>query len=446
MESFSSFSLPEFLDKTLKKIGLKQPTPVQAATIPHIMAGRNVVAQSPTGSGKTASFALPMISELSRDPFGIFAVVLSPTRELAEQIAEQFKMFGSGMQISVCQVYGGLPFAPQAASIEKNPHVLIATPGRLLEHLKSSTRFSLQYLRFLVLDEVDRLFNEGFWGDVERIVSYLPSDRQTLLFSATMKAAIPLEKVLTKPESHLVRKPIQETGSGHLSEDGFTYFWRPSQGEMPKIEHLMMPVPAHMREVFLIVLLEDIQKQNEFSQVLVFTNHCETAETVTLILRKLKFKTAMLHSKMEQDDRFQALKDFRAARQKILVATDVAARGLDIPFVDVVIHFNPPPDATIYVHRSGRTGRAGRSGKSILFINSQKDAKIVEQVEKEIGHELGVFEIDEKETIGRIKEIMNAKRDAKMIMSENGFGEREKRLQSIQEARDSIAVQEDDHA
>ena len=338
----------------------------------------------------------------------------------------------------MCQVYGGLSFHAQASAIEKNPHILIATPGRLLEHFKSSTIVSVEYLRFLVLDEVDRLFNEGFWGDIEQIVTYLPKKRQTLLFSATLSESIPLEKVLSDPRTHLVRKQIPETGLGHVSDDGLTYYWKPSDSERPKIEHLMTPVPAHVREVFLIILIEDIQKQNEFSQILVFTSHCETTETVTLILRKFKFKTAMLHSKMEQDDRFQALTDFRAGRQKILVATDLAARGLDVPFVDVVIHFNPPPSATIYVHRAGRTGRAGRSGRSILFINRESDSKIVAEIEQKIGQQFGVLEIDEKETMGKMKEVMNAKRDAKMTMYDNHFGEREKRLQNIKDARESM--------
>jgi superfamily II DNA/RNA helicase len=208
---------------------------------------------------------------------------------------------------------------------------------------------------------------------------------------------------------------------------------------MPKIAHFLTPVPAHVREVFLIIMLEEIMNSSEFAQVLIFTKRCDTTETLALILRKLKFKTAMLHSKMEQDERLKAVVDFKAARQRVLVATDVAARGLDIPFVDHVIHFNAPPSATIYVHRAGRTGRAGRSGRSVLFVNRAKDAEIVDEIEALLGQQFEVLEVDERQTTGKMKDVLTAKKDAKMAMFDNQFGERDKKLQSIRAAKVELA-------
>ena len=440
-QSFSDLKLPEFILRTCKQIGLNVPTPVQSATIPQILSGKNVVAISPTGSGKTAAFALPIISKLSEDPFGIFCLTLSPTRELGEQIRDQFKIFGTGMAIEVAEAFGGLSYNEQALIIEKKPHVLVATPGRLLSHLKNSTDVSFKYLKFLVLDEVDRLYNQGFWKDIEQILQYLPSDRQTLLYSATMNENIPLDLVLSKPEA-IQKCPFQVNENQYLSKDGLTFFWKPNADQAPKIHHFKALVPANIREVYLIIILEEIMKINEYSQVLVFTSHCETAQELGLILRKMSFKTAIIHSKIEQDDRFKAIKDFKAGSQRILVATDVAARGLDIPFVDDVIHYNPPATATIYVHRAGRTGRAGREGRSILFISGEKDGKIVGEIEKELGHELELMKINEKETIGKIKTVLTAKRDANMNMFENNFGEREKRIREIREIQELFTNEE----
>lgn len=435
--TFQALQLPKFIVQTCKKIGLNEPTPVQAATIPQILSGKNIVAISPTGSGKTAAFALPIISKLSEDPYGIFCLVLSPTRELGEQIRDQFRLFGSSIGITVSEAFGGLSYNEQALVIEKKPHILVATPGRLLSHLKNSTDVSFKFLKFLVLDEVDRLYNQGFWKDIEQILQFLPEDRQTLLYSATMNNKISLDSILTSPKT--VKKcPFETNEFQWLSEDGKTFFWKPSSDQAPKIHHFKAIVPSYIREVYLIIILEEIIKRNQYSQVLVFTSHCETAQELGLILRKMGFKTAIIHSKMEQDDRFKSIKDFKSGTQKILVATDVAARGLDIPFVDDVIHFNPPANATIYVHRAGRTGRAGREGRSILFINGKTDTKIVGEIENEIGHEMETMEINEKETIGKMKTVLTAKRDANMTMFENNFGEREKRIQEIREIQEKF--------
>lgn len=439
--SFESFKLPEFLLRTLKKLHIEAPTPVQQATIPQILSGHNIVALSPTGSGKTAAFVLPVVTTLSKDPYGIYCLALSPTRELAEQISQQFKAFGGGMQISVTNVYGGTDFSKQANAIEKNPHIIVATPGRLLQHLEGTTKFAFDELRYLILDEVDRMFNEGFWQDVEKILQYIPQSRQTLLYTATLRDEIPIAKALTEPPSS-TPMPFSNLGNCRYSDDKNTFYWTPTDDIVPQIEHQMIPVPPDVREIYLVVLLEEIVKENELSQVIVFVNKCETCELVTLILRQLSYKAAMLHSEMKQDERLKSLDDFRAGRQRILVATDIAARGLDIIFVDIVIHYNLPTSHIIYEHRSGRTARqAGRTGRSILFIsgNLNYESKLVTEIENKIGHPMEILKIEEKKTIEKMKTVLNARQHASMDMHKTNFGEATKQLKAIKEAQKELS-------
>jgi len=434
-QTFNKMGLAETVVSSCKTLGLNSPTSVQTACIPYILNGYNVIAQSPTGSGKTAAFALPIISDLSKDPYGVFCLVISPTRELAEQIAQQFRVFGKGLRIDVCPVLGGMDYNSQARALENNPHIVVTTPGRILHHLKMITRVTFENMKYLVLDEVDRLFKDGFWPEIEQILTFLPANRQNLLFSATLKEDIPFDAVLTKPLAY--KKIIDGTQDGvHFFSNEYTYNWRPAEENVPKIKHLKVRVSNDIREIYLIILIERLMRKNDYNQVVVFANTCEITETITLILRHFSFKTAVLHSKMEQSDRLSSIHDFKAGTQRILVATDVAARGLDIPFVDTVVHFNPPTTSTTYVHRAGRTGRAGREGESIIFYSSS-DKDIMQAIELQIETQMEEMEIEKKETIVKLKEVLWAKRDAKVTMKKNMFGERDeflKKLDLIQNA------------
>lgn len=426
---FEKLGCPEFLAQTCKQVGLTEPTGVQKACIKQIITGHNVIALSQTGTGKTAAFALPIISTLSEDPYGIYALVISPTRELAQQIAQQFRIFGKGVNADVVTILGGMAINDQAHALERNPHIVVATPGRILQHLRGTTRVSFENIRYLVLDEVDRLFNDGFWDDVLALIEYLPKERQTLLFSATFSDAIDLHTILTKPPC-VQNCPLPVgVGEPKMSDDKQTFYWKPSADMKPKIEHLKIIVQDESREVYLVILMQKIMETDSYKQALVFTNTCEEAETICLILRQLQFKTAVMHSKMEECDRLQELERFRAGQQRILVATDVAARGLDIPFVDTVVHYGAPSSSTTYVHRAGRTGRAGREGRSILLV-SGREKRAEEKIEAEIGQPLGVLEIDPEEFAEKSK-VFWARRDAKVTMRKNDFGQRDEYLKAL---------------
>lgn len=430
---FSALGCPEFIYDTCRQIGIEKPTAVQQACVKQIITGHNAIVISQTGTGKTAAFALPIISTLSKDPYGIYALVISPTRELAQQICQQFRIFGRGMHADICQIIGGLAITDQASALEKNPHIVVATPGRILQHLRSAskgnTRFSFDNLQYFVLDEVDRLFKDGYWDDVLEIIKYLPKSRQTLCFSATKSDEVDLQSIMTKPP---MTKPCplpNGIGKSWMSDDKLTFYWEPTEDLKPKIEHVKVLVQEEAREVYLTIIIQKLMEQDSYKQVLVFASTKEAAQVITLILRSFSYKTAVLHSDIEETDRLKELEEFRAGRQRILVATDVAARGLDIPFVDNVIHFNPPQSATTYVHRAGRTGRAGREGRSILFV-SPRDKKIEEAIEKEIGEQFTELKIEKSE----MKEKLNvfwAKRDAKITMNKEEFGKRDEMLKML---------------
>ena len=470
--TFSQLQLPSFLLKTCKNLQINNPYPVQIATIPQIIGGRNIVALSPTGTGKTASFAFPIISTLSSDPYGIYCLVLTPTRELGLQIAQQFEIFGRGMNIEVARVFGGLSVPDQARELEKNPHIIVATPGRMKQHIQINTQCNLSDLRYVVLDEADRLCHEGFWDDVISILSSLPSKRQTLLFSATMRDKDELIKVLTPLPSPPRISELNAPGIHHLSSDGTTYFWEPDLKSQPKIQHFKISVPDEASEIYLTVLLQKIltpktdSNQNQeksqetsiqfdssvekinveqlsldksFTQVIIFTNQCEIAEMITLLLRTLKFKTAMLHSKIDQDDRFKAVSDFKSGFQQVLVCTDLGARGLDLPCVDTVIHFNQPGKPELYVHRSGRTGRAGREGRSILFINHRTKQEFLDKLEETVGSKFIEIDLNKQETVSVMKEVLVAKKQARITMSENDYAAHVQRIDEIKKAEKALS-------
>ena len=444
-DAFSKLGCPSFINTTCKEVGISAPTAVQSACVKQIITGHNCIAISQTGTGKTAAFALPIISTLSKDPYGIYALVISPTRELARQICQQFQLFGKGIRADICEVIGGMPITEQASYLEKNPHIVVATPGRILQHLKNAasgiTHFSFSNLRYLVLDEVDRLFKDGYWEDVLEIIKFLPEERQTLCFSATKSDEINLETILTKPPE-VKSCPLPTTpGKGWMSKDKNTFYWEPDEQLRPKIQHVKVIVHDESREVYLTIIIKKLMEQDNYNQVLVFTNTKASAEENTLILRHFGYKTAVMHSDMSEDERLRELEEFRAGRQRILIATDVAARGLDIPFVDTVIHFNAPQIATTYVHRAGRTGRAGRSGRSILFI-SPKEKKIEEAIIKELGQDFEELVLEKDDMKSQTK-VFWAKKDAKITMKENDFGKRDEMLKKLDAIKKGEEVKPD---
>ena len=349
--TFGSLKLAVPLLRALAEEDHAEPTPIQVEAIPAILRGENVVASAPTGSGKTAAFALPLLQRLgsSRRPPGRLArvVVLVPTRELAMQIGERFRRYGRFVPepIKTLVVYGGVSINPQMMALGGGADVLVATPGRLLD-LLAHHAVSLERVQTLVLDEADRLLALGFADELARIVALLPHERQTLLFSATFPAGV--EKLAEDLSRQFVRVEIAAAPQ-----------------IVPDIQERAIEVDAPRRAQ----LLRHLIVTNAWTRVLVFVATKYATEHVADKLRRAGLKAEALHGELSQGARTTALADFKTSKTQVLVATDVAARGIDIANLPVVVNFDLPRSPTDYTHRIGRTGRAGEKGVAVSFVS-----------------------------------------------------------------------------
>lgn len=418
--NFKSLGLSKWLVEALTAMKITQPTDIQKGCIPEILKGRDCIGGAKTGSGKTIAFAGPMLTKWSEDPCGMFGIVLTPTRELAMQIAEQFTALGSSMNIRVALVVGGESIVNQAIALQNKPHFIIATPGRLAHHVLNSgddTMNGLKRVKYLVLDEADFLLTETFASDLQTCIGALPpkNKRQTLLFTAT----------ITDQVRSLQDAPVQE-GKPPV----FSY-------EVESVDKVAIPstlkteyilVPEHVKEAYLYQLLtcEDYAK----STAIIFVNRTTTAEILRRTLYNLEVRVASLHSQMPQQERTNALHRFRANAARVLIATDVASRGLDIPTVELVINYDIPSDPDTFIHRSGRTARAGRIGDAISFV-TQRDVSRIEAIEERINKKM--TECDKVHDTAVIRKaltkVTKAKRESLMAMEKENFGER-KRIQN----------------
>ena len=400
---FPQLGVSEHLCSVLGALGIVEPTAVQRGCIPAIMKGRNVIGIAQTGSGKTAAFALPVLHALARNPYGVFNLVLTPTRELAFQIADQYKAFGAGQNVRVSVVVGGLDGQEQAKQLERRPHVVIATPGRLKALIDGNATVASAFKRtaFLILDEADRLLDESFEEDLGTILECLPVMRQTLLFSATMtRALVTLQKELLEDAYVFEAYEGLQTASG--------------------LRETVTVVPAKVKEVYLTYLLRNLEEY-EVRSVMVFSGTRKACENLVLLLEELEIPVTALHSGLAQRERMASLDRFKGGRVNILVCTDVGSRGLDIPEVDLVVNFDLPKLPEDYVHRVGRTARAGRSGWSLSFA-SQYDVELLKAIESETNRRMEEFKFDEAKvlkllsnvyTARRVKEISRAKKKVK---------------------------------
>ncbi|KAH3676462.1 hypothetical protein WICPIJ_009118 [Wickerhamomyces pijperi] len=357
VQSFSDLKLiPELLE-ACQALKFDKPTPIQAEAIPYGLEGRDIIGLAQTGSGKTAAFAIPILQQLWYAQTPYFACVLSPTRELAVQIRETFDALGSSMGLRCATIVGGMDMMDQARDLMRKPHVIIATPGRLMDHLENTKGFSLRSLKFLVMDEADRLLDMEFGPVLDKILKVIPRERTTYLFSATMTSKI--EKLQRASLTNPVRVAVSNK---YATADNL-------------IQSLMV-VPEGYKNTYLVYLL------NEFvgKSMIIFTRTCAHAQRTALLSRLLGFSAIPLHGQLTQSQRLGALNKFKAGERNILVATDVAARGLDIPSVDIVINYDIPTDSKAYIHRVGRTARAGRSGKSISLV-TQYDLELILRIE-----------------------------------------------------------------
>ncbi|XP_005279030.2 probable ATP-dependent RNA helicase DDX49 [Chrysemys picta bellii] len=422
MSSFRGLGLAAWLAEQAQQLGIGRPTPVQAACIPPILQGRDCMGCAKTGSGKTAAFVLPVLQKLSEDPYGIFCLVLTPTRELAYQIAEQFRVLGKPLGLKDCIIVGGMDMVAQALELSRKPHVVIATPGRLADHLRSSNTFSLRKIKFLVLDEADRLLEQGctdFTKDLEVILGAVPATRQTLLFSAT------LTDTLNELKSLAMNKP---------------FFWE-SQAEVRTVDELVqryLLVPEKVKDAYLVHLIQTFQDEHEDWSIIIFTSTCKNCQILNMMLKKFNFPSVALHSMMKQKQRFAALAKFKSSVFKILIATDVAARGLDIPTVQVVINHNTPGLPKIYIHRVGRTARAGRHGLAITLV-TQYDIHLVHAIEEQIKTKLQEFSVEERAVLSILTQVNVARRECEIKLEATDFDEKKeinKRKQMILEGKD----------
>ncbi|PHZ16057.1 DEAD-domain-containing protein, partial [Rhizopus microsporus ATCC 52813] len=403
---FLKLGVQEWMIDTLKSMSIKLPTEIQRACIPPILEGKDVIGGAKTGSGKTAAFAIPILQKLSEDPYGVFALVLTPTRELAFQIAEQFRVLGKGIGAKECVVVGGMDMMTQAIELSKRPHIIIATPGRLRDHIHSSSgAVDLRRCKFLVMDEADRMLSSTFVPDLEVILPLLPKNRQTLLFTATMT------------ESILALKDVEEDPA----KKPFVHVCDMSISTVSTLDQYYVFVPSQVKIVYLAHLLrtDDLNDKS----IIIFCGRCSTAELITVMLKELGIRCTALHSEMSQQQRLDSLGKFRAEVVKILISTDVGSRGLDIPSVECVLNYDIPRDPTDYIHRVGRTARAGRDGKAISIV-TEKDIQLIQNIEGRTNKTMEKYEVDEDEVLDILSEVTAAKRMASMKLHDEGFGEK----------------------
>lgn len=378
--TFESLNVRPWLVQSLANMAIRRPTGIQKGCIPEILKGRDCIGGSRTGSGKTMAFAVPILQKWAEDPSAIFAVVLTPTRELALQMFEQFKAISSPQTLKAVLVTGGADMRPQAIALAQRPHVVIATPGRLADHIRTSgedTICGLRRVRFVVLDEADRLLSAAGPGsmlpDVEECLGVLPppAQRQTLLFTATIT-----------PEVRALKNMPPKPGK----EPVFVC----------EVDTQVMAIPASLHQTFIQVQVTHrehylhvflLTEANADKSVIIFCNRTDTANYLHHLLMLLEHRVTALHSKLPQRQRIDNLGRFRAAAARILVATDVAARGLDIPEVSLVINYDIPRDPDDYIHRVGRTARAGRKGDAVTFVG-QRDVELVLAIEERVGRPL----------------------------------------------------------
>ncbi len=350
---FSSLPLKEALLSNLAHIGFAQMTPIQARTLPLILKGKDVIGQGKTGSGKTAAFGLGLLQRLEVKRFRVQSVVLCPTRELADQVAIEIRTLARGIHnIKVLTLCGGVPMGPQIGSLEHGAHIIVGTPGRILDHLNKG-RLSLENVNTLVLDEADRMLEMGFQEPLDAIIDELPSERQTLFFSATFPAQIKSlsHKIMHQPE--MIKVETQHDAS-NISQHFYS------------CRHHAERVEALKR------LLLDIQPES----AVVFCNTKRETKDVAACLENEGFSVVALHGDLEQRDRDQQLLKFANKSVSIMVATDVAARGLDVDGLDAVFNFHLAHDVEVHIHRIGRTGRAGNKGSAHSFYDEKDGYKM----------------------------------------------------------------------
>jgi ATP-dependent RNA helicase RhlE len=361
--NFSLFKLHPQIVAGIKAQGYDTPTPIQKQALPPVLEGRDVMGLAQTGTGKTAAFVLPILERLLTGPRGkVRALIIAPTRELAEQIHVSIGELGKQTRLKSVTIYGGVNVNPQIQKLRAGVEIVVACPGRLLDHINQKT-IDLSHIEVLVLDEADRMFDMGFLPDVRRIIKHLPAKRQTLMFSATMAEDI------RKLAHEVLHKPVT-VQVGHTAP-------------VNTVAHALYPVEQHLKTSLLLELL----KHTDTESILIFTRTKHRAKRLGQQLENAGYKAASLQGNLSQNRRQAALDGFRDGTHQILVATDIAARGIDVSSISHVINYDIPDTTDAYTHRIGRTGRAAKTGDAFTFV-TREDEPLVRSIERVMGEKI----------------------------------------------------------
>ncbi|HEY0368503.1 MAG TPA: DEAD/DEAH box helicase [Chthoniobacterales bacterium] len=367
--SFRDFGLSDEVVHGAQAMGFSDPTPIQLRAFPIVLAGKDLIGTAQTGTGKTAAFALPILTLLAQHG-PLRCLVLEPTRELAAQVETAFRDYGRFTDLRVSLVHGGVGYGKQREEVERGTDVIVATPGRLLDHMEQGT-IKLDKITILVLDEVDRMLDMGFLPDVRRIVKHISTDRQTLLFSATLPPEI------ERLSSWVLRNP-------ETIEIGV------QRSPAETVTHAVYPVAAEQKFDLLMALLE----RTNFDSALIFSRTKHGADKIAVRLKQGKHSVAVLHSNRTQRERVEALEGFKSGKYEIMVATDIAARGIDIAGISHVINYDVPEHTEDYVHRIGRTGRAQKVGDAFTLMNGE-ELRSLQNIERFIGQKIPRLKLED---------------------------------------------------
>ncbi len=351
---FSKLGMHPNIARAVKELGFEKPTDIQEKAIPLLIQGVDLIGQAKTGTGKTAAFAIPILQLLHPEK-RIQALILEPTRELALQVKQEFYELGKHTPHSVVSIYGGEDISRQIRELQRGVQIAVCTPGRLLDHLERRT-IDLSHVHFLVLDEADRMLDMGFIDDVKKILQHVPQKRQTVFFSATMP-----DEIINLAKQHMRTPEILNVSADKVTVEGVT-------------QHYVMSDPRHKLQILLHLLTTKKPKST-----IIFTRTKRGADNLFYSLERNGLNATLLHGNLTQARRERSMHDFRQQRANILVATDIAARGIDVDDVGLVVNFNMPEDAMVYAHRIGRTARAGKLGEAVTFVTNVEEKRNIGQ-------------------------------------------------------------------
>ncbi|MCK6255523.1 DEAD/DEAH box helicase [Fictibacillus sp. KIGAM418] len=392
--SFNDYRISDEIKRALTVLKYETPTEVQTEVIPLALEKQDLVVKSQTGSGKTAAFGIPVCEMLEWEEKRPQAMILTPTRELAVQVREDLTNIGRFKRIKAVAVYGKEPFAKQKEELKQKTHVVVGTPGRVMDHIERET-LVLDQIKYLIIDEADEMLNMGFIDEVKKIIKQLPSNRVTMVFSAT----------LPKDIENLCHQYMKDPAKIEIASAGMT---------TDTIEHSLINVQEEAK----LALLKDVTVVENPDSCIIFCNTKEHVDSVFAELEASQYSVEKLHGGLEQEDRFAVMDGFKIGNFRYLVATDVAARGIDIDNVTLVINYDVPMEKESYVHRTGRTGRAGKKGRAITFALPY-EGKYLRAIERYIGFEIDEEEAPTKQEVAKMQRAFEEKLSGRRVMRNN---------------------------